>query len=52
MKKAEQRRPATIPAIPTMHTPITTLKTAARESESATLEDTIRRIFNLKDQQK
>src|SRR5438309_1406367 len=31
-----------------LHTPITTLKTAAREAESATLEDTIRRLFNLK----
>jgi glutamyl-tRNA reductase len=31
-----------------LHTPITTLKTAAREAEAATLEDTIRRIFNLK----
>jgi glutamyl-tRNA reductase len=31
-----------------LHTPITTLKSAAREAESATLEDTIRRIFNLK----
>jgi len=35
-----------------LHTPITTLKTAARDSESTTLEETIRRIFNLKDQQK
>src|SRR3954462_10473411 len=31
-----------------LHTPITTLKTAAREAESTTLEDTIRRLFNLK----
>jgi len=31
-----------------LHTPITTLKTAAREAEATTLEDTIRRLFNLK----
>src|SRR3954465_5800261 len=31
-----------------LHTPITTLKSAARESESTTLEETIRRLFNLK----
>src|SRR3954463_2281011 len=31
-----------------LHTPITTLKSAAREAESTTLEDTIRRLFNLK----
>src|SRR3954464_12248325 len=31
-----------------LHTPITTLKSAAREAESTTLEETIRRLFNLK----
>jgi len=31
-----------------LHTPITTLKSAAREAEANTLEETIRRIFNLK----
>jgi glutamyl-tRNA reductase len=31
-----------------LHTPIATLKTAAREAESTTLEETIRRLFNLK----
>jgi glutamyl-tRNA reductase len=32
-----------------MHTPITTLKTAARQSEATTVVDLIRRIFNLSD---
>lgn len=32
-----------------MHTPITTLKTAARQSEAASVVDLIRRIFNLRD---
>jgi glutamyl-tRNA reductase len=31
-----------------LHTPITTLKSAAREAESTTLEETMRRLFNLK----
>jgi glutamyl-tRNA reductase len=31
-----------------LHTPITTLKSAAREAESTTLDETIRRLFNLK----
>ncbi|MBV9574814.1 MAG: glutamyl-tRNA reductase [Acidobacteriales bacterium] len=31
-----------------MHTPITTLKTAARESEATTVIEVIRRIFNLR----
>ena len=31
-----------------MHTPITTLKTAARESEATTVIDVVRRLFNLK----
>ena len=35
-----------------LHTPITTLKTAAREAESGTLEETIRRLFNLKSDSK
>jgi glutamyl-tRNA reductase len=30
-----------------MHTPIATLKTAARESEATTLLDVVRRLFNL-----
>jgi glutamyl-tRNA reductase len=30
-----------------MHTPITTLKTAARESEATTVIDVVRRLFNL-----
>ena len=30
-----------------MHTPITTLKTAARESEATTVVDVVRRLFNL-----
>ncbi|GAC1430787.1 MAG: glutamyl-tRNA reductase [Terriglobales bacterium] len=32
-----------------MHTPITTLKTAARDAEATTLIDVFRRIFNLQD---
>jgi len=32
-----------------MHTPITTLKTAARQREATTVVDLIRRIFNLSD---
>ncbi len=32
-----------------MHTPISTLKTAARDPESTTVIDMIRRIFNLRD---
>ena len=31
-----------------LHTPITTLKSAEREAESTTLDETIRRLFNLK----
>jgi glutamyl-tRNA reductase len=34
-----------------MHTPITTLKTAARESEATTVIDVVRRLFNLKGKQ-
>jgi glutamyl-tRNA reductase len=33
-----------------MHTPISTLKTAARESEATTIIDVVRRLFNLPDQ--
>jgi len=32
-----------------MHTPITTLKTAAKESEATTVVDVVRRLFNLRD---
>lgn len=32
-----------------MHTPITTLKTAAREAEATTVIDVVRRLFNLHD---
>jgi glutamyl-tRNA reductase len=35
-----------------MHTPISTLKTAARESESTTVVDLVRRLFNLQDKEK
>ena len=35
-----------------MHTPITTLKTAARESEATTVIDVVRRLFNLDDKEK
>jgi glutamyl-tRNA reductase len=31
-----------------MHTPITTLKTAAREAEATTIVDVVRRLFNLR----
>jgi glutamyl-tRNA reductase len=34
-----------------MHTPITTLKTAARESEATTVVDVVRRLFNLRDKE-
>jgi glutamyl-tRNA reductase len=30
-----------------MHTPITTLKSAAKESEATTVVDVVRRLFNL-----
>ena len=32
-----------------MHTPISTLKTAARDPESTTVVDLVRRLFNLQD---
>jgi hypothetical protein len=32
-----------------MHTPITTLKTAAREAEATTVIDVVRRLFNLRE---
>ena len=35
-----------------MHTPISTLKTAARESEATTVIDLVRRLFNLQDKKK
>jgi glutamyl-tRNA reductase len=35
-----------------MHTPITTLKTAAKESEATTVIDVVRRLFNLHDKEK
>ena len=35
-----------------MHTPITTLKTAARDSEATTVIDVVRRLFNLHDKEK
>src|SRR5580692_7496888 len=35
-----------------MHTPVTTLKTAAREAEATTVIDVVRRLFNLHDEQK
>jgi len=35
-----------------MHTPISTLKTAAREPESTTVVDLVRRLFNLQDREK
>ncbi len=34
-----------------MHTPITTLKTAAKESEATTIVDVVRRLFNLHDKE-
>ncbi|MBZ5719981.1 MAG: glutamyl-tRNA reductase [Acidobacteriia bacterium] len=35
-----------------MHTPISTLKTAARESEATTVVDLVRRLFNLQEKEK
>ena len=35
-----------------MHTPITTLKTAAKESEATTVVDVVRRLFNLHEKEK
>jgi glutamyl-tRNA reductase len=35
-----------------MHTPITTLKTAAKESEATTIVEVVRRLFNLRDHEK
>ena len=35
-----------------MHTPITTLKTAAREAEATTVIEVVRRLFNLHDKEK
>jgi glutamyl-tRNA reductase len=35
-----------------MHTPITTLKTAAREAEATTVIDVVRRLFNLRETEK
>jgi glutamyl-tRNA reductase len=35
-----------------MHTPITTLKTAAQESEATTIVDVVRRLFNLHEKEK
>ncbi len=35
-----------------MHTPIHTLKTAARESEATTVVDVVRRLFNLQEKQR
>jgi glutamyl-tRNA reductase len=32
-----------------MHTPISTLKTAAREAEATTVIDLVRRLFNLQE---
>jgi len=32
-----------------MHTPITTLKTAAREQEATTVVELVKRLFNLRD---
>ncbi len=34
-----------------MHTPITTLKTAAKESEATTIVDVVRRLFNLREKE-
>jgi glutamyl-tRNA reductase len=34
-----------------MHTPISTLKTAARDPESTTVVDLVRRLFNLRDRE-
>jgi glutamyl-tRNA reductase len=33
-----------------MHTPVATLKSAAKESEATTVVDVVRRIFNLKEE--
>ena len=35
-----------------MHTPISTLKTAARESEATTVVDVVRRLFNLREKER
>jgi glutamyl-tRNA reductase len=35
-----------------MHTPVTTLKTAAREAEATTLVEVVRRLFNLRERDK
>jgi glutamyl-tRNA reductase len=35
-----------------MHTPVTTLKTAARDAEATTLVDIVRRLFNLQEKEK
>jgi glutamyl-tRNA reductase len=35
-----------------MHTPITTMKTAARDAEATTVIDVVRRLFNLHDKEK
>jgi glutamyl-tRNA reductase len=35
-----------------MHTPITTLKTAAREAEATTVIDVVRRLFNLREKER
>jgi glutamyl-tRNA reductase len=35
-----------------MHTPVTTLKTAAREAEATTLVEVVRRLFNLREREK
>jgi hypothetical protein len=35
-----------------MHTPITTLKTAAKEAEATTVIDVVRRLFNLREKDK
>jgi len=32
-----------------MHTPISTLKTAARDAEATTVVDVVRRLFNLQE---
>jgi len=34
-----------------MHTPISTLKTAARDSEATTVVEIVRRLFNLQERQ-
>jgi glutamyl-tRNA reductase len=35
-----------------MHTPVTTLKTAARDAEATTLIEVVRRLFNLQEKDK